>query len=285
MNVRGLRDNNKRQKIFNYIKGNQPCIIALQETYSNPVDNDKWEAEWGQKAFFSNGTNNSKGTCILLHKVKADIIEQKLDSEGRYVFLKGKFNGYDLNILNIYFQTSNRVQEQIALLNYITPVLEDNTDNLCILGDMNTCFDPEMDTTCGAVKANEFTRCLQETLDELNLVDTYRVLHPEAKRYTWRTKRKNQIKQSRLDYIFTPQKLLYNITECKILPGIHTDHSIVHLKMIGKQEIKNGKGYWKLNNKLLTEKQSESITTIHKFCLDRIGKHDIFNSSSKASFK
>ena len=36
---------------------------------------------------------------------------------------------------------------------------------------------------------------------------------------------------------------------------------------------------------LLTEKQAESITTIHKFCLDKIGKLDILNSSAKTSFR
>ena len=36
---------------------------------------------------------------------------------------------------------------------------------------------------------------------------------------------------------------------------------------------------------LLTEKQAESIKTIHKFCLDHIGKHDILNSSVKKDFK
>ena len=36
---------------------------------------------------------------------------------------------------------------------------------------------------------------------------------------------------------------------------------------------------------LLTEKQAESITTIHKFCLDKIGKPDILNSSAKTSFR
>jgi len=36
---------------------------------------------------------------------------------------------------------------------------------------------------------------------------------------------------------------------------------------------------------LLTEKQAESIKTVHKFCLDHIGKHDILNSSVKKDFK
>ena len=40
-----------------------------------------------------------------------------------------------------------------------------------------------------------------------------------------------------------------------------------------------------LKDKLLTEKQAESITTIHKFCKDRIGGGDVFNTSAKKSFK
>tara|TARA_R110001599_G_scaffold3201_1_gene18004 strand:+ start:1625 stop:3406 length:1782 start_codon:yes stop_codon:yes gene_type:complete len=40
-----------------------------------------------------------------------------------------------------------------------------------------------------------------------------------------------------------------------------------------------------IKNSLLTEKQAESIKTIHKFCLDHIGKHDILNSSVKKDFK
>ncbi len=40
-----------------------------------------------------------------------------------------------------------------------------------------------------------------------------------------------------------------------------------------------------IKKKLLTEKQAESITTIHKFCLDKIGKADILNSSAKTSFR
>ena len=35
-----------------------------------------------------------------------------------------------------------------------------------------------------------------------------------------------------------------------------------------------------IEKKLLTEKQAESIKTIHKFCLDSIGKHNILNSSA-----
>ena len=40
-----------------------------------------------------------------------------------------------------------------------------------------------------------------------------------------------------------------------------------------------------VEEKKLTEKQAESITTIHKFCLDKIGRPDVLNSSAKTSFR
>ena len=40
-----------------------------------------------------------------------------------------------------------------------------------------------------------------------------------------------------------------------------------------------------IKENLLTEKQADSIKTIHKFCLDKIGKPDVLNSSAKTSFK
>jgi DNA helicase-2/ATP-dependent DNA helicase PcrA len=40
-----------------------------------------------------------------------------------------------------------------------------------------------------------------------------------------------------------------------------------------------------VEQKLLTEKESESITTIHKFCKDKIGGGDVFNTDAKKSFK
>ena len=36
---------------------------------------------------------------------------------------------------------------------------------------------------------------------------------------------------------------------------------------------------------LLTVKQAESITTIHKFCYEKIGRPDVLNSSAKTSFR
>ena len=66
LNVRGLRNTNKRRAIFSYLKNQNATIFNLQETFSKPED-EKWTAEWGGKGFFSHGTEHSKGVTMLIN--------------------------------------------------------------------------------------------------------------------------------------------------------------------------------------------------------------------------
>ena len=54
LNVRGLRNVNKRRAIFSYLKAQKATIFCLQETYSSIEDEKVWPAEWrGQNFFFA----------------------------------------------------------------------------------------------------------------------------------------------------------------------------------------------------------------------------------------
>ena len=55
------------------------------------------------------------------------------------------------------------------------------------------------------------------------MVYVWRAINPDMTFFTWH--RDN--KRSRLDYIFTSEHLLNCVDECNILPGIHTDHSLL----------------------------------------------------------
>ena len=69
--------------------------------------------------------------------------------------------------------------------------------------------------------------------------------------YTWR--RKNTNKQARLDVFSISEDLLTDVSDCKIIPGYRTDHSIVLLDIdFGK--FKKGRSYWKFDNSLLHDK-------------------------------
>ena len=46
LNVNGLHDDTKRQKIFQAIQNKKSHITLLQETHSKPEQSKKWGKEW-----------------------------------------------------------------------------------------------------------------------------------------------------------------------------------------------------------------------------------------------
>ena len=78
--------------------------------------------------------------------------------------------------------------------------------------------------------------------------DAFRYLHPTLKRYSWR--RKNPIKQDRLDYFIVSVSLTDLIADCNIKPGYRSDHSILELNLV-VNPFQRGRGLWKLNCSLL----------------------------------
>lgn len=79
--------------------------------------------------------------------------------------------------------------------------------------------------------------------------DSFRISHPELKRYTWR--KKNPVKQARLDYFLTSNYLSPFIHNIKFENSYRSDHSPVVL-YCRLTELKKGRGFWKFNNSLLT---------------------------------
>ncbi len=52
---------------------------------------------------------------------------------------------------------------------------------------------------------------------------------------------------SRLDYWLISEHILNEIQSYKILPGLHSDHSILKIEL-GISESTRGKGFWKFND-------------------------------------
>ena len=58
---------------------------------------------------------------------------------------------------------------------------------------------------------------LLKSMETNNLVDAFRYFHLDIKQYTWR--RRNPIKQARLDYSIISKNLTDLIQSCKIRPS------------------------------------------------------------------
>lgn len=97
-------------------------------------------------------------------------------------------------------------------------------------------------------KAQVEVHKLNETLD---LIDIFRENNPTLGRYTWR--KRNPIKQGRLDFFLILQSFLSLAPQIKFENSYRSDHSPVVL-IFKTNEFKRGKGFWKFNNSLLTDK-------------------------------
>ena len=103
LNARGIRDFQKRQAIFSWIKKQNADIAFLQETYSTPEIVDEWKFQWHGNIYYSHGTNHSKGVLILVSdKLQFELRSVSQDSDDRYVLIDVLIQGSPFLLLNIY---------------------------------------------------------------------------------------------------------------------------------------------------------------------------------------
>ena len=91
-----------------------------------------------------------------------------------------------------------------------------------------------------------------------NLVDAYREINPNGKKFSWR--RRNLTKMANLYYFSVTHSMMDIIDGCDIKPSYKSDHSIIELK-IKLSNFRYGKGFWKFNNNLL--KQQDYLDLIN----------------------
>lgn len=258
LNTRGIGqgDNGrKRRTIFRWLKQRKPCIWLLQETHTNLNSEKIWKNELGKnyEVVFSHGTKNSRGVAIILPiALNYQIDEIDIDNDGRSLILTIQKENIKYTIINVYAPTKDHNIEQMNFINtLITKIRKYNTQNLIIGGDFNTVLNPDIDKSGGitAEKQSDYAQKILEMMEEFNIVDVWRILNPNTKRFTRR--QTNPLIQSRIDYFLISANLLNLIENCNIEPSIKSDHSLISIDFKGYQEWQRGRGFWKFNNQLL----------------------------------
>jgi len=257
LNIRGLRDGNKRREIFRWLKRYHKAenhFTFLQESHSVDTDCEKWKREWGANIFFSHGKNDARGVAILFpSRGSFDIEDSWSDIDGRIAMVKIKFENEMIFLINVYAPTKNNQRQQLEFFSNLQTVVTNNEEaSLVIAGDFNTYLDPLLDKQGGNIEpVSQYTAKLQNLIDNQDLVDVWRTYNPTTKRFTWR--QNNPLIQSRLDYFFISLNLMQNIENCDIKPSIKTDHSMLILRMTLHKNTQRGPGFWKFNSSLLKD--------------------------------
>ena len=266
LNVRGLRDFEKRKDIFLKLKDLNADIILIQESHSSPEDEIMWQQQWGGTIFYSHGTRSSRGVMTLFRRNIIDL-EPELafddNGVGRMIALNIKtIDGADCLLVNIYGPNED---EPRFFKNLFTSLRSTNSTSYIIGGDFNVPLVMGVDTTAKVDSHHLSRNIIEEIMDDLHLWDIWRAKNESVLKFTWfRLSGKSPVK-SRLDYFLISHDLVSEINSCDIRIRHRTDHCAVQLVWTSESNAR-GPGLWKHNNRLLEDIKylSEINDTIDK---------------------
>ena len=97
--------------------------------------------------------------------------------------------------------------------------------NKIIVGDFNTPLTP-MDRS-SKQKINKEMQVLNDTLDEMDLIDIFRTFHPNSEEYPFFSSAHGTF--SRIDHILGHKSNLSKFKKIEIMSGIFSDHNAMRL--------------------------------------------------------
>ena len=134
-----------------------------------------------KKTYHANRDQKKAGVAILISdKIDFKTKAVKRDKEGHYKMIKGSIQDKDITIINIHAPNIGALQYVRQMLTSMKGEINNNT---IIVGDFNTPL-TSMDRSTKQ-KINKEMQTLNDTLDQLDLIDIYRTFHPKTMNFTF----------------------------------------------------------------------------------------------------
>ena len=161
--------------------------------------------------------------------------------------IKGLIQEKGITIVNISAPSIGAAQ-------YIRQTLTDAKGeisiNTVIVGDFIITITP-MDRS-SKQKTNKDIQVLNDTLDEMDLIDIFRTFHPNAE-YTLFSSAHGTF--SRIDHILDHKSNLSKFKKIEIISSIFSNHNAMRLDINYKKKTVRNTNTWRLNNMFLNNQQ------------------------------
>ena len=172
--------------------------------------------------FLANGKQKKARVAILIsEKIELKIKNITRDKEGHYVMIKGSIQEEDITIINIYACNKGAPQHIRQTLTDVKGEIDSNT---MIVGDFNTPITP-MDRS-SKQKISKETQVLNDTLDEIDLIDIFRTFHPNAEEFSFSSACGTF---SRIDHILSHKSNLSKFKKIETVSSIFSNHNAMRL--------------------------------------------------------
>ena len=180
--------------------------------------------------FHANGKQKKAGLVILISD-KTDLkIKITRGKEGHYIMTKGSIQEEDIAIVSIYAPNIGAPQ---YIRQTLTDIKGEINSNTIIVGDFNTPLTP-MDRS-SKQKINKEAQVLNDTLDEMDLIDILRSFHPNAEEYTLFSTVHGTF--SRIDHILGHKSNFSKFKKVEIVSSIFSDHKVMRLDINYKKKL------------------------------------------------
>lgn len=228
-NCNGLGKSGKGRKFNDFIVFLEalgyPLLVFLQETHGTDELVRMWRKSLSQYfCYFSNYSSNSCGTAVLVHKsLSFQVIHEILDTDGRYVILKGFLYGKMVTLGSIYAPAdcaASRVE-------FFDDLMGVNLGHIHYLfGDYNSVLDNSLD------RPNRSSGCdreLKDFVESSGSIDVWRFLHPNIKEFSFNRIYEDDSRQaSRIDLCLVSAEVVDTVMEVQYLDSFrYSDHKFL----------------------------------------------------------
>ena len=161
-----------------------------------------------------------------------------------YIINKRSIQEENITIINTYAPNIGAPQYVRQML---MSMKGESKNNTIIVGEFNTPLSP-MDRSTKQ-KINKETQILNDTMEQLDLIDIYRTFHPKTIKFTFFSSAHRSF--SRINHILAHKSSLGKFKKTEIIPLIFSDHNAVRLDVNYRRKTIKNSNIWRLNNTLL----------------------------------
>ena len=198
-----------------------------------------------KKIFHANRNDKKVGVTILMSdKIDFKTKSTKKDKKGHYIMIKGSIQGEDITPINVY---APNIRAPKYIKQIVTAIKGETDRYTIIVGDFNTPL-ISMDRS-SRQKINKATETLNDTIEQLHLIVTFRTLHPNKAEYAFFSSAHGTF--SRIGHILGHKISLNKFKSTEIISSIFSDHNDMKLEINHRKRNEKETITWRLNNMLV----------------------------------
>ena len=144
MNCQGLRNNDKRKDVINYLKLYSVDILCLQDTHLKTSEVNLLKDLWEGKVILHGINTNSRGVAILFKETfQCDILHTLQDEDGNMLTLQIKHASKNILLINAYGPNTDNPMFFESIKKHIDAI---DHDHFILCGDLNVSLNYQKDT-------------------------------------------------------------------------------------------------------------------------------------------